>query len=220
MTRPLPNSTRESRSLVSEAIRTSLERDLRDLVRTRDRVQALSRELRQASQQVMRKIHAGETPTSQANQIARARARLVAEAIRAGMVADEVVEVALQESVEAALLWALVRGNPLPSPESLKVGPVAYLLGLSDLVGEMRRLAISSLSRGRPKEAESHLGGMDEVLSVLMHFDAPRGVMALKHKQDSARNLIERTRGEVAMALYLESLIPGGPHALRRRTQR
>lgn len=213
MTRSLPNSVKRSHGLVSESIRSSLELELRELVNTRDRVQDLSRELRQASQQMMRRIHAGETPAVQANQIAQTRRRLVEEAERAGMVADEVVEVALQESVEAALLWALVSESTFPSPKSLRVGPVAYLLGLSDLVGEMRRLAVTSLSRGQPKVAESYLGRMDEVLSVLMHFDAPRAVMALKHKQDSARNLIERTRGEVAMALYLETLVREGTNS-------
>ncbi len=207
MTKHLPTTGRKGPGLVSESIRKTLERDLNDLVASRDRIYELSRDLRRTSQQAMRRIHAGEHPDGQFQHIRGLTSQLVSEASRRGLEADETVEVALQEAVEANLLFSLVRGKPLPSPESLSVGPVAYLLGLSDLVGEMRRLAVSALSRGHPKEAQATLTQMDEVLSVLMHFDAPRGVIALKHKQDTARNLIERMRGEVAMAMYLESIV-------------
>jgi len=41
---------------------------------------------------------------------------------------------------------------------------------------------------------------MEEIFDVLIRFDYPTALVALKHKQDVARSLIEKTRGEVAVA--------------------
>ena len=119
---------------------------------------------------------------------------------------------AFQEAVEAILLDAVVRGQALPGPSELRVGSEAYLLGLGDLVGEVRRLALRALGEGHLPQAEGHLARMEGLYEDLMRFEAPRGVVALKPKQDTARALLERTRSEVTMARMLaRANLPSGP---------
>lgn len=106
---------------------------------------------------------------------------------------------ALQEVAEARLLAAIVGRKPLPGPEEIGVGPEEYLLGLGDVVGEVRRLALEHLRAGETSEAEERLVTMESLYRTLMRFDTTRAIVSLKPKQDTARSLVERTRGDVTM---------------------
>ncbi|MCI4348948.1 MAG: hypothetical protein L3J93_01850 [Thermoplasmata archaeon] len=121
----------------------------------------------------------------------------------------------MQEAVEAILLARILRGARLPSPRELGVGAEAYLPGLGDLVGEIRRLVLSSLGAGDLAAARRRLGEMDSVVRSLLHFEAPRSIVPLKPKQDTARALLERTRGDVTLAEVLArtGLPPAGRSA-------
>jgi translin len=41
---------------------------------------------------------------------------------------------------------------------------------------------------------------MDEIYDAIMSFDYPSGLIPIKRKQDMVRGLIEKTRGELAVA--------------------
>ncbi len=117
-----------------------------------------------------------------------------------------IVENAMQEACEAFLVHAILEAEPLPSPKELGVTDTAYLLGLGDVVGELRRFALEHLRRGDVKLASSFLEKMERILDALMRFDYPTALVALKRKQDVARSLIEKTRGEVAVAARSQDL--------------
>lgn len=110
------------------------------------------------------------------------------------------VENAHQDMTEAAVTYSLLRDAPLPSPEDLGVTNRAYLLGLGDVVGELRRYALERLGEGAVEDAREALDVMEILYQGLMRFDYPRAVVAVKRKQDIARSLVEKTRGEVAVA--------------------
>ena len=110
------------------------------------------------------------------------------------------VENALQELCEASIIHAISTGKPLPGPKECAATDAAYLLGLGDVVGEIRRFALEELRRGNVARAAEHLKTMEDIFDVLIRFDYPTALVALKHKQDVARSLIEKTRGEVAVA--------------------
>jgi len=110
------------------------------------------------------------------------------------------VENALQELCEAAIVHAIARGKPLPGPRDCEATDASYLLGLGDAVGELRRFALEELRRGNVGGAADHLKTMEDIFDVLVRFDYPSALVALKRKQDVARSLIEKTRGEVAVA--------------------
>ncbi len=110
------------------------------------------------------------------------------------------VEGALQEVAEAAIVWSVLRRHALPSPEELGVTSAAYVLGLGDAIGELRRLALDRLRLGRVDEATRFVDVMEDMFHALMRFEYPDAIVAVRHKQDVARSLVERTRGELAVS--------------------
>lgn len=110
------------------------------------------------------------------------------------------VENAAQELVEAHCLYNIMKGKDLPDPDEIQTTYSSYLLGLCDLVGELRRTALDSIRSGEAKDADDYLNMMEEIYDVIIRFDYPSGLIPIKKKQDMVRNLIERTRGELAVA--------------------
>ena len=93
-----------------------------------------------------------------------------------------------------------MKGKELPDPDEIKTTYSSYLMGLCDLVGELRRTALDSIRAGKAKNADNYLDMMEEIYDVIIRFDYPSGLIPIKKKQDMVRNLIERTRGELAVA--------------------
>jgi translin len=110
------------------------------------------------------------------------------------------VENAHQDIVEAAVTFSLLKESPLPTPRDLAVTSRAYVLGLADVIGELRRYAMDRLREGELRGAEDALEAMEAIYQGLMRFDYPTAVVAIRRKQDIARSLLEKTRGEVAVA--------------------
>jgi translin len=110
------------------------------------------------------------------------------------------VENAAQELVEASCLYNIMKGEELPDPDKLQTTYSSYLMGLCDLVGELRRTALDSIRKGESKKADEYLNMMEEIYDVIIRFDYPSGLLPIKKKQDMVRGLIERTRGELAVA--------------------
>ena len=110
------------------------------------------------------------------------------------------VENAAQELVEASCLFNVMKGKDLPDPDILQTTYSSYLLGLCDLVGELRRTALDSIRNGDSKKADNYLNMMEEIYDVIIRFDYPSGLLPIKKKQDMVRGMIEKTRGELAVA--------------------
>jgi translin len=114
---------------------------------------------------------------------------------------------ALKEYVEANVTCALIRNQPLLTPEELGVVNATYLNGLAEVVGELRRRILDILRHGYSEEAERLLGFMDEIYSVLVTMDFPDAITnGLRRKTDIARNIIEKTRGDITFSLRGEHL--------------
>ena len=110
------------------------------------------------------------------------------------------VEGALQEYAEVTIVLSLMERGDVPSPDDIGIGSVPYLLGLGDTVGELRRFCLDALKRGDIKRANHLLDTMEDLSHALMRFDYPDAIVAVRKKQDVARSLLEKTRGEVAVA--------------------
>ncbi|TGC09828.1 haloacid dehalogenase [Methanolobus halotolerans] len=116
------------------------------------------------------------------------------------------VEHAQQEYVECSIVFELLRHgvetNSIPGPEELKVEYAAYLNGLGDVNGELRRHILDLLRKERAPEAEKFLDTMEEIYTCLMMFDFPDAMTrGLRHKTDTTRAILERTRGDVSTAI-------------------
>jgi translin len=209
------NALPAGRTVLPERVLEEIESHLRTREHRREELADRARKLRRLAQVAMTEVHAGtSTPTWFAE--IRAETTKLAEFLRSDARGDEGLALdGLQEAVEALLLAAVVAHEPLPGPAELGVEPEPYLLGLGDLAGEVRRLALRALTVGDVDEAERYLGWLDGLLLTLLRFDAPRSIVAMKPKQDAARGIVERTRGDVALARALERarLPRGAPDA-------
>jgi len=110
------------------------------------------------------------------------------------------IESAFQEYAEAGIMISLLEKDDVPSPEDLGIGGVPYLLGLADSVGELRRFCLDELKSGKVEKANRYLEKMEDIFTELMRFDYPEAILPVKRKQDIVRSLLEKTRGEVAVA--------------------
>ncbi len=109
---------------------------------------------------------------------------------------------AQKEYAEARTTFALVTDAPLPTPDDLGVSDAAYLNGLAETVGELRRHLLDALRAGHLERSEALLGAMDDIYALLVTIDFPDGVTAgLRRSTDVARSIIERTRGDLTVAL-------------------
>jgi translin len=114
---------------------------------------------------------------------------------------------ALQEYSEANIFLRLIEESRFASPKDTNVPSVDYVLGLADVVGEYRRLALDALREGNVKKGEKCLETMDEIYIELMAMDeAYMLVPGLRRKCDIARRIIETTRGDITQEVRRKSL--------------
>ncbi len=112
------------------------------------------------------------------------------------------IEDALKEYTEAAVTLALIEGRPMPTAEELGIGAAPYLGGLADTVGELRRFILDSLRTDDFSRCEEFLDVMDEIYTVLVTMDYPDAVTrGLRRSTDMVRGILERTRGDLTVAL-------------------
>lgn len=124
------------------------------------------------------------------------------EIATAGFVTD-----AQKEYAEARLTAAALAGDDLPGVDDVGVPASAWLNGLAETVGELRRRALDRLAADALDEARACLAGMDEAYAVLVTMDFPEGVTdGLRRATDVARGLVERTRGDVTNAVVQQRL--------------
>lgn len=114
---------------------------------------------------------------------------------------------AYQEYVEAQALHSTLLNQPIPGVEELSVPPAAYLLGLADFIGELRREVLEHIKNGELSEAQKLLGLMEEVYTELIKVDVSDALTpGLRRKCDVARKLIETTAGDVALEVRRQNL--------------
>ena len=83
----------------------------------------------------------------------------------------------------------------------------AYLDGLGESVGELRRYILDSLRRGNLSRCEEMLDIMDAIYSILMTMDFPALLAhGLRRTTDSIRGIVERTRGDLTIAIKQKEL--------------
>jgi translin len=169
------------------------------------------------SRQIIR-LSANSIRAAHRNEFADA-SRLIAEArqmveelkdVRAGhpeVFFGGFVEDSLKEYVEASATLAFTQGSPLPTMEELGIGAAAYMNGMAEAIGELRRFVLDILRRDDVSRCENLLGIMDEVYAVLVTLDFPDAVTrGLRRNTDVMRGVIERTRGDLTVALRQRSL--------------
>lgn len=114
---------------------------------------------------------------------------------------------AQKEYTEANATFALVTGLPLPDPDDLNVDYTGYLNGLGDTVGELRRYLLDSMRHGDLSRCEELLSAMDDIYTTLVTMDFPDAITGgLRHTTDQVRGILEKTRGDVTLAVTQKGL--------------
>jgi translin len=114
---------------------------------------------------------------------------------------------AIKEYAEASVTYSIIFNGTLPDPDELAVAYPAYLNGLAESVGEMRRFILDGLRRDDFASAERLLSVMDHIYTVLVTMDFPDAItFGLRRNTDNVRGIVEKTRGELTLIMQNNSL--------------
>ena len=176
----------------------------------REQALSVSREVIRCSANAIRAVHRGQFDEAR-QVISQATLRLKeTERIRqenpeiysAGFLAD-----ARKEFSEANITLAVISGSTIPRSKDLGVDPSSFLNGLAEVIGELRRYILDALRRDAFDRCLELMDVMDEIYSILMTVDFPEAVTGgLRHSTDQMRGVLERTRGDLTMALRQRKL--------------
>ncbi len=182
----------------------------------RERALAETRQIVRLSANAVRAVHRNEFETAkslldQARQMQDALAQDLADYPNiywSGYVQD-----AQKEYAEACITLGVIGRLGIPEPHDLNVEDAVYLNGMGEAAGELRRYALDSIRRGDFERASEMLAVMDEIYGVLVSVDFPDAVTGgLRRTTDLVRGVLERTRGDLTLALQQRDLTA----ALRR----
>ena len=115
---------------------------------------------------------------------------------------------AQKEYAEARLTEVIVDGGrEVPNPDALGVEDAPYLNGMAEAIGEARRRVLDLLRAGRVDDGDAVLAAMEDLYAVLVTMDYPDAITGnLRRATDVARSLIEKTRGDLAVARVSQDL--------------
>ncbi|MGA9161002.1 MAG: haloacid dehalogenase [Actinomycetota bacterium] len=115
---------------------------------------------------------------------------------------------AQKEYAEARLTEAVVDGaSEVPTPDALGVEDAPYLNGMAEAIGEARRRVLDLLRERRVGDGDAVLSAMEDMYAVLVTIDYPDAITGnLRRSTDVARSLIEKTRGDLAVAHVSQDL--------------
>jgi translin len=114
---------------------------------------------------------------------------------------------AQKEYAEACITLALVSGETLPEPDELAISSPAYLNGLGEAAGELRRHLLDTLRDGHIDRCEVILEAMDDIYSLLVTIDYHDALTGgLRRTTDMVRGVLERTRGDLTVSLRQREL--------------
>jgi translin len=114
---------------------------------------------------------------------------------------------AQKEYAEASITLALVRGEPLPQYKALGIDAAAYLNGLGEAVGEIRRYLLDAMRKGDLSRGEELLAAMDDIYSVMVTMDFPDAITGgLRRTTDMVRGVLEKTRSDLTLAIRQKEL--------------
>ncbi len=193
-----------------EDIAEQIRRDFTELDAAREKVLPGCREVIRNCSQAIRAVHRQEF--ERAVELLKTARRLLNEAEQT--VADYnalsntgFFRDAQKEYAEGSILLSAVNGKPMPSPEELGIDNAAYLNGLGEAVGELRRYLLDSMRRDDVSRGEELLRVMDDVYSVLVTIDFPDAITGgLRRTTDMVRGVLEKTRSDLTLIMRQKDL--------------
>lgn len=186
---------------------------------SREKVLKLSRSAVRKSSESIRAIHRRElTLASSTIESIKTDLKEIVSLIPGNGLFENNIEIAFQEFIEAQQLYHFVStrndksANPLINLKEIQkeipIPYIAYLHGLCDLVGELRRYTLDSIRLNDLNSAEQALQLMDEIFGQLVTLDYPNALVpGIRRKTDLIRNLLEKTRGDLTFTFNRLALV-------------
>jgi translin len=190
-------------------IAEQIRRDLISRDEAREKLLPLCRDAIRHSSNAIRAVHRQEF--TQARASIRSARKLLSEAERIGAAHAElgtgIIRDAQKEYAEANITLALVKGESPAEPKALGVDAAAYLNGLGEAVGEIRRYLLDAMRQGDLTRGEELLGAMDDIYSILVTMDFPDAItQGLRRTTDMVRGVLEKTRSDLTLAIRQKEL--------------
>ncbi len=191
-------------------ILNKIENELKESEEIKDELYDAMRKATRISKQAIFLVHKEEFKEAE-NQLNEAEKLLnklsEVPAVYRKFVYSGIVHSAFQEYVEARIFLKLTQNSDFTGPKQLKVPSISYLLGLADVVGELRRRTLDSIRKGDIKIAVGSLENMELIYNeLILMYESMHVVSELRRKLDIARRIIEATRGDVAIEIRRDSL--------------
>ena len=108
-----------------------------------------------------------------------------------------------QEFAEASILYNMVsktktESGHIPNYKELGISPEAYILGLMDVVGELKREILDSLRSNEVELAKSYLALIEGIFDATRAIRFPESVLpGFRKKQDVARIQLENAGSDI-----------------------
>jgi len=176
----------------------------------REKALPLCREVIRHCSQAIRALHRQEF--DHANKQLQSARNLLNQAKQAVTAYSELsnasfIRDAQKEFAKGSITLALVTGKQPPDPNELDIDPAAYLNGLGEATGELRRYLLDSMRRGDLSQGEELLSAMDDVYSILITMDFPDALTGgLRRTTDMVRGVLERTRSDLTLVMSQKEL--------------
>lgn len=179
--------------------------ELKVLERKQDEALGASRQIIRDCANAIKHLHTGEM--AEAKKAAKLLEHKIGELKnKVGGEFGGITHPIYQEYTEIMALLAVHERKSLPTYRQLGVPAAAYLNGLADSVGELRRALQISLKNGDRKAAEYFYAKMNEIYENLMLVKFSSSIVReLKRKQDVARQQLEQARSELLRAMEARS---------------
>jgi translin len=193
-----------------ENIANQARQDLSALDAAREKMLPLCREVIRSSSTAIRAVHRQDYTLAE-QLINTGKSQLIAaEEAAAGykeLSATGAVKDAQKELAEANITLAIATGKALPGPQELGAEASAYLNGMGEAAGEVRRFLLDAMRKGDLSRGEELLTIMDDIYSVLVTLDFPDAVTGgLRRTTDMVRGVLERTRADLTLAIQQKAL--------------
>ena len=193
-----------------ESIADQLRLKLSAIDAAREKALPLCREVIRQCGRAIRAVHRQEF--DQAKELLESAEKLLDEAEQA--VADYTelnhagfIRDAQKEFAEGSITLALVTGKQLPHPDELGIDSAAYLNGLGESVGELRRYLLDNMRKGELSRGEELLRAMDDIYNILATMDFPDTITGgLRRTTDMVRGVLERTRSDLTLVIRQKTL--------------
>jgi translin len=171
-------------------------KELMELQKRQDRVMELSRSIIRLTGYAITSIHNRDFASSDASM--KELRSLIKELSDSERGFEYYSQQAHQEYVELLAFFSIIKGGSIPSMREMGETAVPYMLGIMDVVGELKREAYEALRSGDTKAATSYYEKMQGIYDATRHMRFAESLMpGFRKKQDVARILIESTGSDL-----------------------